>query len=32
LIEQRVRFRPATDGSGAPIDWSIRTDYTWAPR
>lgn len=32
LIEQRFRFRPARDASGRPIDWVIRTDYTWTPR
>jgi protein TonB len=30
LIEQRFRYRPATDQSGRPIDWTIRTDYTWS--
>jgi len=32
LIEQRFRFRPASDANGRPIDWTVRTDYTWAPR
>jgi protein TonB len=32
LIEQRFRYRPARDESGRPIDWDIRTDFTWAPR
>ena len=32
LIEQRFRFRPAQDAMGRPIDWTIRTDYTWTPR
>lgn len=32
LIEQRFRFRPARDAAGRPIDWTIRTDYTWTPR
>jgi protein TonB len=32
LIEQRFRFRPALDASGKPIAWTVRTDYTWAPR
>ena len=32
LIEQRFRFRPARDESGRPVDWTIRTDYTWTPR
>jgi len=31
-IEQRFRFRPARDEAGRPVDWTIRTDYTWAPR
>jgi len=31
-IEERFRFRPASDAAGRPIDWTIRTDYTWAPR
>ena len=32
LIERRFRFRPARDAAGRPIDWTIRTDYTWTPR
>lgn len=32
LIEQRFRYRPAMDESGRPVDWTIRTDYTWTPR
>lgn len=32
LIQQRFRYRPATDGTGQAIDWTIRTEYTWAPR
>jgi len=32
LIQQRFRYRPARDAAGRPIDWEIRTDYTWAPR
>jgi protein TonB len=32
LIRQRFRYRPARDAEGRPIDWTIRTDYTWAPR
>jgi len=32
LIEQRFRYRPARDASGQPIDWNIRTDFTWTPR
>ena len=32
LIQQRFRYRPATDESGRPVDWTIRTDYTWTPR
>ena len=31
LIERRFRFRPARDAVGRPIDWEIRTEYTWAP-
>jgi protein TonB len=29
LIQQRFRFRPALDAAGRPIEWVIRTDYTW---
>lgn len=32
LIERRFRYRPAEDESARPVDWEIRTDYTWAPR
>jgi protein TonB len=32
LIQQRFRFRPALDASGQPIEWTVRTDYTWSPR
>ncbi len=32
LIEQRFRYRPAQDAEGRPIDYEIRTDYTWQPR
>lgn len=32
LIQQRFRYRPARDEGGRPVDWEIRTDYTWAPR
>ncbi len=32
LIEQRFRFQPARDAEGRPIDWDVRTDYTWRPR
>lgn len=32
LIRQRFRYRPARDGAGRAVDWTIRTDYTWAPR
>ena len=31
LIEQRFRFRPARDEGGRPLDWTIRTDFTWTP-
>jgi periplasmic protein TonB len=32
LIEQRFRFRPARDAAGLPVEWDIRTEYTWTPR
>lgn len=32
LIQQRFRYQPARDGQGRAVDWTIRTDYTWAPR
>lgn len=32
LIEERFRFRPAHDESGDPVEWDIRTEYTWTPR
>jgi protein TonB len=32
LIERRFRFEPARDADGRPIDWEVRTDYTWRPR
>jgi protein TonB len=32
LIEQRFRYQPARDASGRPVDWEVRTDYTWRPR
>ena len=32
LIEQRFLFRPARDESGRPVEWTIRTEYTWTPR
>lgn len=32
LLTQRFRFRPARDAAGRPIDWTIRTEYTWVPR
>jgi protein TonB len=32
LIERRFRFEPARDAAGRPIDWIVRTDYTWRPR
>ena len=31
LIEQRFRYQPARDQSGQPIDWNVRTDFTWTP-
>lgn len=32
LVEQRFRFRPALDAAGQPIDFTLRTDFTWEPR
>jgi protein TonB len=32
LIERRFRYDPARDAAGRPIDWEVRTDYTWRPR
>lgn len=32
LMEQRFRFRPARDAAGRPIDFTLRTDFTWRPR
>jgi protein TonB len=32
LVEQRFRFRPARDSGGHPIDYTLRTDFTWRPR
>ena len=32
LVEQRFRFRPARDAAGHPIDFTLRTDFTWRPR
>jgi protein TonB len=32
LIERRFRYEPARDAAGRPIDWEVRTDYTWRPR
>jgi len=32
LVEQRFRFRPARDASGRPIDFTLRTDFTWRPK
>jgi len=32
LVEQRFRFRPARDSGGHPIDYALRTDFTWRPR
>src|SRR5690554_5130389 len=32
LIVERFRFRPAHDAAGRPVDWTIRTEYTWSPR
>jgi protein TonB len=32
LVQQRFRFRPARDAAGNPIDYTLRTDFTWRPR
>lgn len=32
LVEQRFRFRPARDAQGRPIDYELRTNFTWEPR
>ena len=32
LVEQRFRFRPALDTAGRPVDYNLRTDFTWWPR
>jgi protein TonB len=32
LVERRFRFRPARDAAGRPIDFQLRTDFTWKPR
>jgi protein TonB len=32
LIERRFRYLPARDAGGRPIDYEVRTDYTWRPR
>lgn len=32
LVEQRFRFRPARNAAGRPIDYTLRTDFTWRPR
>nr|WP_166180137.1 TonB family protein [Altererythrobacter segetis] len=32
LVEQRFRFRPARDSANNPIDFTLRTDFTWRPR
>jgi protein TonB len=32
LFEQRFRFRPARDAAGRPVDFNLRTDFTWRPR
>lgn len=32
LVEQRFKFRPARDSTGQPIDFTLRTDFTWQPR
>jgi protein TonB len=32
LVQRRFRFRPARDAAGRPIDFTLRTDFTWRPR
>ncbi len=31
ILQQRFRYRPATDQGGRAIEWEIRTEWTWAP-
>jgi protein TonB len=32
LLSERLRFRPATDGTGRPIQTELGSDYTWGIR
>ena len=32
LVTERFRFRPARDAAGRAMAWSLKTDFTWAPR
>lgn len=32
LLTERLRFRPATDGTGRPIQTELGSDYTWGIR
>lgn len=32
LLTKRLRFRPATDGAGRPIESELGSDYTWGIR
>jgi periplasmic protein TonB len=32
LVEQRFKFRPARDSGNHPMDFTLRTDFTWRPR
>lgn len=32
LLTKRLRFRPAMDGSGQPIETDLGSDYTWGIR
>ncbi|MGZ3233724.1 MAG: energy transducer TonB [Croceibacterium sp.] len=32
LVEQRFKFRPAHDLWNHPMDFTLRTDFTWRPR
>ena len=32
LVERRFRFRPARNSGGNPIDFTLRTDFTWGPQ
>jgi periplasmic protein TonB len=32
LVERRFRYRPARDASGRPVDYVLRTSFTWGLR